>query len=66
MDFFRHMQAQGVAPVEVTADHVKLYKRALLMAASPFGPPRLPQIQGNAISARCQESVTVELVATDG
>jgi Phage integrase, N-terminal SAM-like domain len=28
-DFFRHMQAQGVAPLDVTADHVKLYKRAL-------------------------------------
>ena len=27
MDFLRHMQAQGVAPLEVTADHVKLYKR---------------------------------------
>jgi site-specific recombinase XerD len=26
------MQAQGVTPVEVTADHVKLYKRALLEA----------------------------------
>ncbi len=26
------MQAQGVAPLEVTADHVKLYKRALLEA----------------------------------
>ena len=32
MDFVRHMQAQGVAPLEVTADHVKLYKRALLEA----------------------------------
>jgi integrase/recombinase XerD len=31
-DFVRHMQAQGVAPLEVTADHVKLYKRALLEA----------------------------------
>ena len=27
MDFLRHMQAQGVTPLEVTADHVKLYKR---------------------------------------
>src|SRR5207248_10592160 len=27
MDFFRHMQSQGVTPVEVTADHVKLYVR---------------------------------------
>jgi hypothetical protein len=25
MDFLRHMQAEGVAPLEVTADHVKLY-----------------------------------------
>jgi len=32
MDFVRHMQAQGVSPLEVTADHVKLYKRALLEA----------------------------------
>ena len=30
MDFLRHMQAQGVGPLEVTADHVKVYKRALL------------------------------------
>src|SRR3954454_22384794 len=27
MDFLRHMQAQGVTPLEVTADHVKLYVR---------------------------------------
>src|SRR5512147_2814839 len=33
MDFLRHMQAQGVGPLEITADHVKLYKRALLEAA---------------------------------
>ncbi len=32
MDFVRHMQAQGVAPLHVTADHVKMYKRALLEA----------------------------------
>ena len=32
MDFVRHMQAQSVTPLEVTADHVKLYKRALLDA----------------------------------
>ncbi len=32
MDFLRHMQARGVTPLEVTADHVKLYKRALLEA----------------------------------
>ena len=31
-DFLRHMQAQGVTPLDVTADHVKLYKRALLEA----------------------------------
>ena len=30
MDFLRHMQAQGVTPLDVTPDHVKLYKRALL------------------------------------
>jgi len=32
MDFVRHMDAQGVTPLDVTADHVKLYKRALLEA----------------------------------
>src|SRR5947209_6508272 len=26
-DFVRHMQAQGVTPLDVTADHVKLYVR---------------------------------------
>ncbi len=28
-EFFRQIQAQGVAPLIVTADHVKFYKRAL-------------------------------------
>src|SRR5262249_53214104 len=32
MDFLRHMQAQGFDPLHVTADHVKVYKRALLEA----------------------------------
>src|SRR5205814_6153452 len=32
MDFVRLMQAQGVDPLQVTADHVKVYKRALLEA----------------------------------
>ncbi len=32
MDFLRHMQAQELTPLEVTADHVVLYKRALLEA----------------------------------
>src|SRR3954451_15788501 len=32
LDFLRHKQAQGVDPLHVTADHVKLYKRALLEA----------------------------------
>src|SRR5438067_2019873 len=32
MDFVRHMHAQGVSPLEVTADHVNLYKRAFLEA----------------------------------
>src|SRR5215468_12109496 len=35
MDFVRHMQAQGVDPLHVTADHVRLYKRALLEAGRP-------------------------------
>jgi site-specific recombinase XerC len=29
LDCIRHMQAQGVTPLDVTADHVKVYKRAL-------------------------------------
>ncbi|MBV8075743.1 MAG: tyrosine-type recombinase/integrase [Planctomycetaceae bacterium] len=32
MDFVRHMRAQGVDPLHVTADHVRCYKRALLEA----------------------------------
>src|SRR5262245_56000546 len=32
VDFVRHMEAQGIDPLQVTADHVKLYKRALLEA----------------------------------
>jgi site-specific recombinase XerD len=32
VDFLRRMDAQGVQPLEVTADHVKFYKRALLEA----------------------------------
>src|SRR3989442_14938721 len=28
VDFVRHMEAQAVDPLKVTADHVKLYKRA--------------------------------------
>ena len=40
MDFVRHMQAQGVTPLEVTADHVKLYKRALLEAGMTLGHRR--------------------------
>src|SRR5512135_299947 len=32
MDFVRHMEAQGVDPLHVTADHMKMYKRALLEA----------------------------------
>jgi site-specific recombinase XerD len=32
VDFVRHMEAQGIDPLKVTADHVKLYKRAMLEA----------------------------------
>jgi site-specific recombinase XerD len=32
VDFVRHMEAQGIDPLKVTADHVKLYKRAMLDA----------------------------------
>jgi site-specific recombinase XerD len=32
VDFVRHMKAHGVDALQVTADHVKLYKRALLEA----------------------------------
>ena len=40
MDFLRHMQAQGVTPLEVTADHVKMYKRAFWKPAGPRPPSR--------------------------
>jgi site-specific recombinase XerD len=48
MDFVRHMQAQGVPPLAVTADHVKLYKRALLSAgmASATVARRLSVLRG--------------------
>src|SRR3954464_4386569 len=47
-DFLRHMQAQGVDPLHVTADHVKLYKRALLEAgmASATVARRLSVLRG--------------------
>src|SRR5258706_10267221 len=32
MDFLRHMQAQAVTALDVTAHHVKLYKSALIYA----------------------------------
>src|SRR5712692_11268282 len=32
VDFVRRMEAQRVDPLQVTADHVKLYKRALLQS----------------------------------
>src|SRR4051812_7102762 len=47
-DFLRHMQAQGVDPLRVTADHVRLYKRALLEAgmASATVARRLSVLRG--------------------
>ena len=30
MDIVGHMKKQGIAPLDVTADHVKLYKRVLI------------------------------------
>src|SRR5271156_2025590 len=56
-DFVRHMQAQGVEPLNITADHAKLYKRALLEAglkpatvarrlSLPRGTPRPPAAKG--------------------
>ena len=47
-DFLRHMEAQGVTPLDVTADHVKLYKRALLEAgmASATVARRLSVLRG--------------------
>jgi site-specific recombinase XerD len=32
VDFVRHLDAQGIDPLHATADHVRLYKRALLEA----------------------------------
>ena len=36
------MEAEGVDPLRVTADHVKLYKRALLEAGLSVGHPIVP------------------------
>ena len=54
MDFVRQMQAQGVTPLEVTADHVKLYKRALLEAGktSATVARRLSVLRGVTSSSR--------------
>jgi site-specific recombinase XerD len=48
LDFVRHMQARGIAPLEVTADHVELYQRALLEAgmASAMVARRLSVLRG--------------------
>src|SRR4051794_3444016 len=48
LDFLRQMQALGVDPLHVTADHVKLYKRALLEAgrASATVARRLSVLRG--------------------
>jgi len=48
MDFVRHMQAQGITPLGVTADHVKIYKRGLLEAgmASATVARRLSVLRG--------------------
>jgi len=48
MDFARHMRAQSIAPLEVTADHVKLYKRGLLEAgmSSATAARRLSVLRG--------------------
>lgn len=47
-DFLRRMQAQGITALEVTADHVKLYKRALAEAgmATATVARRLSVIRG--------------------
>jgi site-specific recombinase XerD len=48
VDFVRRMEAQGVEPLKVTPDHVKLYKRALLEAGLSKGTVarRLSVIRG--------------------
>jgi hypothetical protein len=63
MDFVRHMQAQGVTPLDVTADHVKLYKRGLLEAgmASATVARRLSVLRG----AYGQLAAVLEIHATD-
>ena len=45
VDSVRLMEAQGVDPLHVTADHVKLYKRALLeVGMSKVTVPRRPSV----------------------
>ena len=62
MDFARQMQAQGVTPLEVTADHVRLYKRALLEAGrtSATVARRLSVLRGTYKQLAAKELVSWE------
>src|SRR5690348_15231239 len=71
MDFLRHMQAQGVGPLEVTADHVRFYKRALLEAGRtpatvarrlsvPRGPSPRPPAKGLVSGETAQDTAAVK------
>ena len=68
MDFLRHMQAQGVTPLEVTADHVKLYKRALLEAGrtSATVARRLSVLRGTYQQLAAKGLVSWETGRTSG
>src|SRR5262249_20875141 len=66
MDFVRHMQAQGVTPLEVTADHVKFYKRALLEAGrtSATVARRLSVLRGTYLQLASKGLISWETART--
>jgi site-specific recombinase XerD len=63
VDFVRHMDAQGVTPLRVTADHVKIYKRALLNAGmtSATVARRLSVLRGTYEQFAAKKLITWEI-----
>lgn len=49
--FFTHLRAQGIEPLAVNADHVRIYAAALLDAPGPGGRPKTPATVARMLSA---------------
>lgn len=49
--FFTHLRAQGIAPLVVNADHVRIYAAALLDMPGPDGKPKSPATVARVLSA---------------